>query len=814
MKIEKAHKEDYTKILPVFIYIDAKDAKNIYPEMDRAIKKASTVIQRHTITDRKEREIPGAVKWTDENYMAIGKSHFYKHDFFSAIESFDYVSKAYKTSPTRYLAMMWMIRSYNEIGSFSMSQPIIDQLNTDKEFPKNFNAEYSAVLADYYIKRENYESAIKNIAKAAVLTKNKKKRTRYTYILAQLYEKAGDSKNASAYYNRVISLHPAYEMTFNSKIKLAKLYDVKSGESKEIKKILSKMLKDEKNKEYRDQIYYAMAEIELKENNTPKAIAYLKTSVEKSVSNNNQKALSYLKLGEIYFSKPDYKNAGAYFDSTMLFLASDFPDYETIKERKNSLGELIANLNIIQLEDSLLKLAAMSEQDRNKVIEKLIAAVEVEEKKKKEEEEQELLNNTFTTNKTIAQNNATSTQWYFYNPSTVSFGISDFTKNWGQRKLEDNWRRSNKESTISFFDPNQEGEDTTVNEKSSKVVTINQRKTKEFYLKDIPFTEKAKEKSNQRIVNSYYTVGTLYKERFSDNAKAAETLEELLKKYPKNKYELSSYYLLYRIYLASNNNAKADYYKNILLNDYPDTEYARIIKNPDYNKQIMASRNVVENFYTQTFELYREGKYIEVIERSRIADSLYAKSFLSPSFDYLGALSIGRTQPINNFEKALTQIVIKYPKHEITTKAQEMLDLVKKQKSNSVAATDSTKKYTFEKDGSYMWIILVKNKTGNLDKFKIKLSDYNTKYYSLANLGITNNLLGTDNQMITVKTFEGKEKAMDYYNAIEKEPGIFNDLEQNSYVHFVITSANYSTLFKEKNVDDYKAFFKDNYLPK
>lgn len=816
LKIEKTHKDDYTKILPVFIYAPAQEAKNIYPEMDRAIKKSSTVIQRHTITDRKEREIPGAVKWTDENYMCIGRAHFYKHDFFSAIEAFDYVSKAYTKSPTRYLAKMWMIRTYNEIGSFTMSTQIIDDLNNDKEFPKNFNSEYAAVLADYYLKRENYESAIKHLAKAAVTTKKKKNRIRYAYILAQVYEKTNDIANARSYYNRVIELHPPYEITFNARMKLAKLYDVKSGDSKELKKTLSKMLKDEKNKDYQDQIYYALAEIEEKENNIPGTIDYLKLSIQKSISNNNQKALSYLKLGEIYFAKPEYKNAAAYFDSTIMFLSKDFPDYEKINERKTSLAELVNNLNIISLEDSLQKLALMSEADRNKVIEKLIAQVEEEEKKKKEEQENQQLNtNNTNTNQSTSQNtfSNSSGQWYFYNPATVSFGTNEFIKVWGQRKLEDNWRRLNKESADAFLEMANQTDTSTVNSAAlQKAATLEQRKTKEFYLKDIPFSASAKEKSTQKIINSYYSVGVIYKERFADNKKSAETFEELLKKYPKNKYELSSYYLLYRIYLAANNLPRADYYKKLILNDFPESEYARIIKNPDYNKQIMAGRNVVENFYTQTYELYEKGNYTQVLANCRYADSLYAKNFLTPKFDYLNALAIGRTASITDFEKALTQVSAKHSKHEVGGKAQEMLDMIKQQKSS--ATLNNSQKFKFEKDSDYYWLIIIKNGKSDLNKFKIKLSDYNKKYFELAALTINSSFIDDSNQMIIVKALKGKDVAMDYYNFIKTDKEILKDLEANSYTHFVISSTNYNTLFKEKNISDYEAFFKDNFLGK
>ena len=388
-KIEQSHKENYSKIIPVFVYADENDAKNIYPEMDKAIKKSSLVIHRHAIVDKNKIEIPGAVKWIDDNYMAIGESHFYKRDFFSARETFDYVSKVYKNPYVKSFANMWLMRTYNEMGSLALSENIIEFLNNYPDFPKELHGEFYAICADYDIKRQDYDKAIKDLSKAIPLTRKKKIRCRYSFILAQLYEKQNDNKNATHYYNQVIRSHPVYEMDFNARMKKAQVYESGSGGSKSLKRTLTKMLKDAKNKEYLDQIYYAMASVEEKENNIPLAINYLKLSVKNSVSNNNQKALSYLKLGDIYFSQPNYISAQLYYDSTMIFLAKDYPGYESIENKKKSLTSLVNNLKVIALEDSLQKLAKMSEQDRDAVIAALIAKAEQEEKKKLEEKEKQ-----------------------------------------------------------------------------------------------------------------------------------------------------------------------------------------------------------------------------------------------------------------------------------------------------------------------------------------------------------------------------------------------------------------------------------------
>jgi tetratricopeptide (TPR) repeat protein len=827
VKVEKANKDDFTKVIPLFIYPDNQTAKNFNSDFDKSIKKSSTVIQRHCITDKKKKEIPNACRWIDENYMLIGKSHLYKRDFFSALEVFEYVAKIYPKPETKYQGMLWVIRTNNEIGSLSQSEPVMDEIRNAKDVPKDkyFQRDLAAVSADYFIKRSDYSPAIKQLTKAIALTRKKTTRARFTYVLAQLYEKMGDNKKASMYYAMVPGLHPVYDMEFSAKINQAKLYDISSGDSKVIKKQLLKMIKDDKNIEFRDQIYYALAQIAEKEKDMPLAVDYLNKSIQKSVSNNTQKALSYLKRADIFFDKQDYKVAQANYDSAITVLPKDYPDYALIEAKKKSLTSLVLNLNIIALQDSVNRLAAMSEKDRGRVIDKMIAKIEAEEKKAEEEKQTELYNQ-----QQVAQNQTTvaattqSGSWYFYNPATVSFGVNEFTKKWGSRKLEDNWRRSEKDQVMAANVNEETTEPVDSTEKKDNPIAgtgaNKNKKDRNYYLKKIPLTPEALTKSNEKIVDAYYNVGSIYKEQLLNNQKSVEAFEELLKKYPDNKYKLNSYYQLYRTYLAMNNKPKSDYYKNILLTDYPDTEYAKIIKNPDYAKDVMASKSLVEKFYTETYQLYSDGKYAEALANCRKADTMYSKNYLMPQFTFIKALCIGRTQDINAFENALTQIIIKYPKEPVKDKAQEILDMIKKQKMQPTmdtahtAVVDSAKtktKFIFKEDGDYYWVVIVENGKGDLNKFKTKLSNFNTVTFSTEELEISSIFLDLNHQLISVKTFDGKGKAMDYYNFLKTKNDIFSDLDAGTYQSFIISAENYPAFYKDKNIAEYQTFFTQNF---
>lgn len=830
-KIEKANKDDFSKILPLFIYTDNTTSKNFYSDCDKSIKKSSIVIQRHTITEKKsKKEIPNACKWIDDNYMLIGKAHFYKRDLFSALEAFEYVAKIYPNPEAKYNGMLWMMRTNNEIGSFSLTEASIDEIRNATDFPtdKYFQRELAAVTADYYIKREDYSPSIKHLIKAIALTRNKTTKARYTYVLAQIYEKLGDNKKASQYYAMVPGLHPTYEMAFNSQINRAKLYDISSGGSKIIKKQLNKMLRDDKNIEFQDQIYYALADIAQKEKDTALAFVYLGKSIKATTTNNTQKALSYLKRADIYFERPDYKNAQANYDSTMTFLPKEYLDYDMIEEKKKSLTSLVTNLNVIALQDSLQRLGTMPVAEREKTIDGMITKIEEEEKAAEEERLNQLLKPTNPTETTTAASGG-STAWYFYNPATVSFGQGAFTKKWGNRKLEDNWRRSEKDQVIANANPDEVNNDlsdsaqTLGSNATSLGSKTKNKKDRNYYLKNVPTTPDAIAKSNIKIVDAYYNVGSIYKEQLLNNQKSVEAFEELLKRFPENKYKLNSYYQLYRTYLAMGNQEKSDVYKNLLVNDYPDSDYAAIIRNPSYAADIAASRSVVEKFYTETYQLYVGANYTQAYANCMRADSLYSKSNLMPQFSFLKALCVGRTQDITAFESALTQVVVKYPKDPVKAKAQEMLDMIKKQKSPEPTATTATvdtvatgvvkdkSKFAFNQDGEYYCLIVVENGKGDLNKFKTKLSDFNSVSFGIDNITISSIFLDITHQVVSVKTFDGKEKAMDYYDAVNAKKELFSDLEKGTYQSFVISSENYSIFYKDKNIEEYSQFFSENF---
>lgn len=815
-RIEAEHKDDYRKVLPVYSLGDDATAKSVIPDMEKAFKKCSEVIKYHSMLIRGKEYC----EWIDNTYFVIGQTHYFKKEYYIAAEVFDYVAKEYKAKDSKHLAMIWLLRSYNENGSFANAQLILDLLNSDRTLPKELKGDLALAHADYLMKRESYELAADQLTKALALTKKKSQRARITFILAQLYQRTDQCKKASRLYSEVIDMNPKYEMVFHSRINRAKCSEGRN--TKGIKEELVKMSKDAKNKDFLDQIYYTLGEIEYRENNENKAIYYFKESVVASISDNYQKSLSYLKLADIYFKQPEYELSQAYYDSTVSILPKDFPNYDIIVEKKNALTELIKNIKIVAYQDSMLRIAAMSDEERDRYAERMIQKAIDEEKKKQEEEDlkkqQQMLaqNNP---NVQQQQNQGTGSNWYFYNQATVNFGLTDFKKKWGERKLEDNWRRSNKATILDSFNEDEQEEETitTADGDTTKVKTQGKSKdvkSKEYYLQNVPLTADKQSKAHENIKDALYNCGIIYKERLQDYMNAILTFEEIINRYDSTKYHLPLYYQLYRLSNQVNDTQRAEKYRNILKNKHPNSPYAKLIDDPEYMKTANAELSEIEKFYASTYDLYLQKQYTTVIARSIQSDSLYPKSKFAPQFHYMKAMSKGALKGPQVLEEELKKLIVLHPQNEVKKKAEEMLEIIYSIQSEADTNTiDVATPFTHVKNAAHTCIIIVKDKNKDLSEVKNAVSDFNNTFYESKGLNVSSTFLGND-QLIIIASMEDKTSAMKYYNNIISETAISSALSGVAYQIFVITGDNFQKLFKDKNIEQYNDFFERRYLNK
>jgi tetratricopeptide (TPR) repeat protein len=827
-KIAKNHRENYTKTLPVYVYPTNENAKSTFPEFDKAIKKSTTCIQRHTIKDSKGNEIPSAGNWIDNNWINIGIARFYKREFFSGIEAFNYVVSTYSKSKDKYEAMLWLVKSYNEIGSVSNSEQIISLLKNDKKLPRYIKRELSALEADYYFRKGLLTEASSKLMEATrnkhiVYGVSRKKRARYSFIIGQMLEEQKDVKRARKYYQTTIKLKPQYEMVFYSKIKLAQLIDVKRMNTEKTKKDLLKMSKEFKNTDYYDVIFYTLGEIEEKERNTDKALFYYKKSALTSTTNQQQKALAFLKIGEIYFDKTNYPLAQAYYDSTLVTLPRDYANYKTIQARQKTLNNLVSYLNTIKREDSLQKVARMSDAEKEVHIQKIIKKLEEDELKAREEKEQMMadkLNNLNTGNNPGSdpgmQGGPGQATFYFYNQNTVSFGISDFMKKWGNRKNEDNWRRSNKTLTI---DDNVANTDNKTGDAKADKKESDPRKTIDYYLKGLPLNDSLMAVSHATLIESFYLLGSTYKEELNNNKKAIVAFEELNNRYKTHKYLLNTYYLLYKTYDAERNAEKSEYYKNKILTEYPDSEFALLIKNPKYAEQRQSELGEAEKEYAPVYAAYSAGNYSTSYELSTKAIQKLGNNTHLPKLEFIKAVSAGKINGPDTLEQSLKKFIAYYPASELKPVAESILASLKSLKTPEKPVDGPPQPKVMGKDtfqinleSDHVIIVLTPDDPKITNTVKQRLDIFCKKYYSTTAFNMTSTLFGNKMQMTILKSFSSALEGAKFQENFINDKEVFSgEIKPELVQTFNIASENVPMFFKKQRPTSYDLFYQDNY---
>jgi hypothetical protein len=870
--------EDYTKLLPIYIYGDEVTSKNIYPQMDTAIKKTAVVINRHAMpnpgyADRHKISESDVVdvkvkidkeewcQWIDDNWLLMGVSNFMKRDFERATSQFTYVAKEYRLEDIRFDAMVWLFKTHIEEEDFTKAEKILKLLDeaqleaeeleankkelkkiekaaakkerkkrskrrksksnsrnkkkkkkseeeVEKPFPSRLVDDLCVAKADYFIRQEKYDEAIEYLEKSIELTKKKKFRTRLIFILAQLYEQTDNKTKASEYYTKVIKSHPEYEMEFYATINRALNVNARAANYREIKGQLKQMLRDEKNVQYYDQLHYALAKIELKEPNEKKAIEHFVLSTETSVDNTRQKGVSFLALADIYFGHKDYPVAQQYYDSCSSFLPKDYENYDQISAKAEYLTDLITHLHTVYFADSVQKIAAMTDAERNVLIDDLIQAeVEAEEEARIQAEQDRLLSQEATQ---VSQGGNNSGNWYFYNPTARGLGFADFRKTWGGRKLEDNWRRKDKNQSISSFDVVDDLEDGEDGEDGEGGVSA---KSREHYTKNLPLTAALLTASHEKIVEALYSAGIIYKEKLLDNTEAIGSFTDLVERYDTCKYQLPTYYQLYLLHGVEGNPERQQYFKD-KLSQYPESEYWLIISNPSYKKDAEKQRIQDEARYNTTYELYQQRRYPEVLVECNDVVATQPENFFIKEYYFLKALVAGRLQQMDVFEAGMTTVVQKFSGTDIGNEAQDYLN-----KLHNIApdvAEDDGPTYTFNAPEPHYYILIFPQTPGkSITSARTAISNFNSTYFSVEELNTSASFFDVKNkiQVILVKSFDNAKKAKDYYIAFETNDNIVKDINK-AFEFYTVSQSNYPLLYQQKDFAEYKAFYEENYLEK
>ena len=789
-KLEKNHQEDYSALLPTTILGDSKQAQKIFPQLNRVIDKAALVVEYHSM------EIKGIEKnkWIDDSYFLMGKALFYKQEYGKAIEMLSYVSREYDGYVSD-MAVLWSTRAHIEMGNFTTAENQLLYLESDARLKKPDRVLLAEVNANYQLKKGNLDEVIEYLETALKYNKDKVKKARFTYIIAQLYQQLEDYETAYEYFDKVVKMNPDYEFKFNALLSRARAFNPKYNDSSKLISEIEKMLKDDKNIDYKDQIYYALAEIAIKEDNEDLAKDHLLNYTASNLGNDQQQSISHLALANIYFDEASYLYAQGHYDTAMTFLSQNHPDYDVLSKKRNSLNDLVDLYNTISLQDSLMTLALLDEDALLEMIDKII-----EEKKEEDRKAKEALKSSVGGRQNPNSRNQFNPMaggggaWYFYNPSAVSFGYSEFITKWGERKLEDNWRRKNKQQIA--FEGDEEGEE-------DKDIY-----SREYYLEIIPISDSAKLATVDLIVQSFYQLGLIYKEELKDYPEALEVYETLLAAYPKNKYEALSYYQLYTTHLLLEENLPAQSYFEKLQKEYPNSDYLKMIMDPEsYYSQNTEQIDSAMYYYEDVYTLFVANNYTEVIE---VADSLRAKYPSHPIAEQcylLSALSTGHLLGEVKLIESLNELLGVYSSGEVADEARAILQDIERRSQ----IPDETN-FTFDETEDHYYVLAVESSAVSVNKLKMRISDFNSAFYNTEMYKTQSLMLNLDYQLIIVKTFDKSTRALKYLDAIKEEENLKNLLGRSDYEHFIISSSNFKTFYKEKSLDKYLVYFEGTYL--
>ena len=829
--LKESVKDNYNKVLPVYNYGTKQEAQSLYPKMDRTIKKASIAIQRHSMSfGGKE-----YVKWIDDSYLMMGKAHFHKQDYTSARRVFDYVAKEYSDKPIHFESYLWLAKTYIQTERFEKAEAVLNLLSTKEQagedLPKNVVKDLPLVYADFFIAQENYDAAYPYLERGLELGNKKYVLTRAEFILGQINQLDGDLETATRYYKKVIKRSPEYKMDFEARINMAQCYDEGSGDSKEINKVLLKMAKGARNKEFLDQIYFALAEVALKDQNDTLAIHYLRKSVSTSKTDNYQKATSALMVADIYFEKADYQLSQAYYDTAVGVLPKDFPNYDQITNKATVLSDLVVYVQTIRDQDSLQRLAAMDTTELYAIIDLVIEDYKIE-KERQEELAEEMAeegamfidpNNRGNTNPALGSGG----KWYFYNPQAMSFGFSEFKKKWGNRKLEDNWRLTDKRMIMQSYDDEPELDETgnpiVTDSTEVPVARSTDPEEREYYLSDIPRTEAQMIASTEMIIEAYNKLGFLYLEELNDTLNAEATYLEFLNDYPENKYRLQAWYALYKIYRETGDAEKAAYYKNLIVGNYPDSDFAKVIVDPDYFIKLSAQKNLAAKLYEKTYKAYSREQFYRVITYADKGIKQYPEdTTLIPKFMYLRAISIGKVNVPDSMYVAINQLIQEYPSSPVVPMAKGVLRVLQTDYGIGEPVGDDASggkggkgkdasTYKYQPNELHLMMMVLISPDIKVDPLKVRISDFKNKYFRLARLRIKSLMLDNQRTLITIGNFDDASEAEDFAETLKNDEYVLSGMESRDFKVVSISLKNYPVFYKDKDINTYLEFYNEYY---
>lgn len=872
---ENGNKDNCTEFIPVYMTGNKATAKLGSSNYKTAVEKCQKTIKQHSITKRPEwkgkKKTEKDKIWLAQKeynpflykaWFLMGASQFAQGEYMEAASTYSYMQRLYFSKPDIVAkARVLEAKCYAEIEWFYDAEDILRRAERDS-FPTNLQATKAGVLADLQVRQKQYEEAIPNLQKALKAEKRNYQKARMYFLLGQLCHKVGRDQEAYKYFGKVISKNPPYELEFNARIKRTEV--MSKGQSKQVISKLKAMARNPKNADYLDQVYYAIGNIHLANGDTTRAIWAYNDGVEKATRSSIEKGVLLVHLGQLYWEQEKFVKAQKCYSDALGMFDKDHEDYKMINERSKTLEELLPFSSAIELQDSLQELAKMDSTKRMEVIKKIIEDV-----KKKEKEDQKKAADAANANQQSNRNQQSATankgpqmgnqqqggSFYFYNPTSVNAGKTEFQRKWGTRKLADDWRRINKTVLDDFNEPSDSlSGDSLQNDsllqaqhladslKAVENAGLSEKQLKEkekleeyqkdphrpeFYLKDIPFTEEQMAASNAALVDGLFGAAPIYKDQMENYVLAERTYKRIMDNFPDfDKYD-EVYYNLWQLYSRMGRNEEAEIYRQKMLEEYADNEHSKQLADPNFLYKAMYGKEVEDSIYTEAYEAFKASDYQTVIRDDIKTAEEYPSGENRPRFMFISAMSKLEMGEREGFMANLKEIVEKYPKSTVSELAGlyvkglkegrllasgkfESGSIWERKRSFADEADSLANDTVFNVDKNCNWVFAIAYERDSISENQLlyQMARYNFTNFTVRNFDVSFQK-GDGVDMFLTRTFLNYDEAYIYLHKLMNNEEMANMLQ--GLKCFIISEDNLKKIQKGLSFADYFDFYDENF---
>ena len=873
---ENGNKDNCTELIPLYT-VGNKQSRGLGKgNFDRAIEKSEKAIKQHSIKARpawtkNRRKTQADIEWLNRReynpflwraWLLLGKSQFQQGEFEEAAATFSYMSRLYHTQPAiNGIARAWLVKSYSELDWLYDAEDIITKQRRDS---MHFRAvtDWDYAYCDYYLHSKRYEEALPYLRKVIKHERRRKQRAREWFLYGQILSLLGQKTEAYNAYKHTIRLNPPYELEFNARIAQTEVMARGSKNARQMVKRLKRMAASDNNKDYLDQVYYAIGNIWLAERDTLQAIEAYEEGNKKSTRNGIEKGVLLLSLGNLYWQREKFEDAQRCYGEAIGLLDKDRKDYQQLSDRSKILDELVPYTSNVELQDSLQRLARMPEAERLKIIDRLI-----DELKKKEKEEQRALEEA-ETERTLQKQSAVgnrqqtfqptvptpsqtgSTAWYFYNPQAVSQGKRTFEQQWGKRENIDDWQRIN--HTVVSLDDGQEGTtenaeapesaenpDTAGNpenpEMSDSLVTAQSDSiamdphNREYYLAQIPFTDEQIAASNEIIKDGLFHAGILFKDKM-DNLRLSERwLTRLTTEFPDYEKNDEAWYHLFLLYSRQGRTFEANNCLDMLKQQFPESQWTILLSDPNFAENQRFGVHIEDSLYAATYEAFKADRHQEVKANTQLSESRFPLGQHRPKFLFIEGLSLLNDGDAQGCTERMKLVVDNYPQSEVSEIAGMILrgvqqgrtlyggkfdmDDVWSRRAAIVQQGDSTQidSLIFERNTSYVFMLAFQPDSVNQNQLLYEMAKYNFSNYLVRNFDIVIDQDPNGLSRMIISGFLSYDEARQYARQLHDNKAMQQHLEHCRSL--IVSEQNLRLLGTSFSYHDYEVFFEQQMAP-